>query len=81
MPIDVRDRVNGEQHALPRGLLKAAYDVYAVSPGEAPRSVEGCLLWDMSRAAHYIDHVFATAGLGAFRVGPEDAVGAPQLLP
>ncbi len=72
----MRDGINGEPHALPRGLLRAADDLYAVSPAEAPSSVEGRLLWDMGRAVHHdIDHVIATAVLGAFRVG------APQSLP
>ena len=79
--IDVRDGVNGKQHAFPRGLLKVACAAYAVSPSEAPSAVDGPPpgRW-AARSTTTAIACLQRALFCAFPVGPDDSVGTPQVL-
>ena len=73
--IDLHDGLTHRSN--PRGLLKPAFELYALSPKEPPVGIEARLLWDIGEAVHrYVDRVFEAGILCPF--GPPAKEDAPE---
>jgi hypothetical protein len=74
--VDLHDGI--AQHlSAPRGLLKPAFELYRMSPGDTPETGEARLLWEMGEAVHhYVDRVFEAGILCPFR--PPAKADAPE---
>ena len=58
----------------PRGLLRPAFELYSLTPGDPPTSTEARILWEISKTVHYyVDRVFEAGILCPFREQPNDA--------
>jgi hypothetical protein len=74
--VDLHDGMS-EHLSTPRGLLKPAFELYRLSPAEAPEAGDARLLWEMGQAVHhYVERVFA-AGLLCLS-GPPAKADAPE---
>ncbi len=74
--VDLHDGM--AQHlSVARGILKPAFELYRLSPGEPPDSSEALILWEMGRAVHrYVDRIFEAGILCPF--GPAAKEDAPE---
>ncbi len=76
------DGADGAHHATTPRMLKATYDTYAMRPTSrpAPSRAASCGTW-AARSTTTSTTSSPRGVLGAFQVGANDAVGAPQILP
>jgi len=71
--IDVHDGP-AKHLSSPRGLLRPAFELYSLAPGDPPTTTEAHLLWEIGKAVHqYIDRVFEAGILCPFKEQPNDA--------